>query len=49
MLATEVLNFLQFKQKNQISLSCKLRPKIETKKELHKQFKSELRTAKLLN
>lgn len=49
MLAREILNFLQLEQKIQISFSCKTRPKRETQKELLEQFKSELRTAKLLN
>lgn len=49
MLARAMLNFLQLEWKIQISFSCKLRLKTETQKELHEQFKSELRTAKLLN
>lgn len=49
MLITAMLNFLQLEWKIQISFSCKRRPKTETQKELHEQFKSELRTVELLN
>lgn len=49
MLGREILNFLQLEQKIQISFSFKLRPKTDIQKELHEQFKSELRPAKLLS
>lgn len=48
-LAKQVSDFLQLEQKVQISFRWKVRPKTETQRELHEQFQTELRTARLLD
>lgn len=49
MTARKVLHFLQLEQQIQISFCCKARPKIDMQRALHEQFKSELRTGRLLD